>query len=82
MPTYTIDLSFFDNDAAFQLEKIKFGKGLYYNVSDKGYTAKVYVLELGKILCNNSFPLIGTTETLNGHALIPEYVEGFKRGRG
>ena len=81
MPTYYIDRTFFDSDTAFQLEKIKFGKGLNYNVSDKGYTAKVYVLELGKILCNNAFPLIGTTETLNGKTLIPVYVEGFKRGR-
>ena len=81
MKNYNIDLKFFKNDPTYYFEKERFGKSFFYNVSYKGYEAKVYVFELYKILSNESFPLFGKKETLNGLSLIPIYIEGFKKGK-
>jgi len=81
MKNYNIDLKFFKNDPTYYFEKERFGKSFFYNVSYKGYEAKVYVFELYKILSNESFPLFGKKETLNGLSLIPIYIEDFKKGK-
>jgi hypothetical protein len=81
MKIYSIDLEFFKNDPTYYFEKERFGKSFFYNVSYKGYEAKVYVFELYKILSNESFPLFKKNETLNGLSLIPIYIEGFKKGK-
>lgn len=81
MKIYSIDLEFFKNDPTYYFEKERFGKSFFYNVSYKGYDAKVYVFELYKILSNESFPLFKKNETLNGLSLIPIYIEGFKKGK-
>ena len=81
MKIYNIDLEFFKNDPTYYFEKERFGKSFFYNVSYKGYEAKVYVFELYKILSNESFPLFGENEILNGLSLIPIYIEGFKKGK-
>lgn len=82
MKTYNLDFNFFkNNDPTFHLEKERFGKSFFYNVNKNGFKAKVYVFELYKILSNESFPLFGTKETLNGLTLIPIYIEGYKMGK-
>ena len=81
MKIYNIDLEFFKNDPTYYFEKERFGKSFFYNVSYKGYEAKVCVFELYKILSNESFPLFGENEILNGLSLIPIYIEGFKKGK-
>jgi hypothetical protein len=81
MEHFFIDISFFDKDPIYKLEKQRFGKGLSYTVKDNGYVANVYVLELGKVLHSQAFPLQGVTETLNGSKFIPIYVDAYKEGR-
>jgi hypothetical protein len=79
---YWVDTeAFFENNETFKLETLAFNKGMGFTLNHNGYKAKIYVLELGKILTSEKVPIFKSSETFNGVELATAYVNGYKKGR-
>lgn len=76
---FHIDEDYFDTELSKKMQQ-RLGESYFINIIDNEFTFPVYTYELGTILLNKSFPLIGGG-TFDGTAFQQVYVDAFRKGR-